>query len=245
MRTRALKGTTCRDCENYDDENRVPFGRLRFRCVRIRFKNALVQQPPFPPATALSSSNRPFLQQPPFPCHGPLLFVIPSEAERICGAPFVCPAPTGPQPRGLSQRVITTQQNCHPVAFDFFVFSASKQLYLKTPEQSLILRACDFLISCGGVNLTYEVKAPAPLSAPWTGAPCLRRYIRRTTWVERDGRSPSAVLVHLHRNRWLRVGRAINGQQPSTPDKTVILPAPAAVGAKRIMGLSDTASSGA
>jgi hypothetical protein len=25
------------------------------------------------------------------------LFVIPSAAERICGAPFVCPAPTGPQ----------------------------------------------------------------------------------------------------------------------------------------------------
>ena len=36
--------------------------------------------------------NRPFLS------HGPLLFVIPSAAERICGAPFVGPAPTGLQP---------------------------------------------------------------------------------------------------------------------------------------------------
>ncbi len=25
------------------------------------------------------------VQQPPFPCNDPLLFVIPSEAERICG----------------------------------------------------------------------------------------------------------------------------------------------------------------
>jgi hypothetical protein len=41
-----------------------------------------------------------------------------------------------------------------------------------------------------GVDLTYKVKAPAPLSAPWTGAPCLRRYIRRTTWVDEMGRSP-------------------------------------------------------
>ena len=36
--------------------------------------------------------NRPFLS------HGPLLFVIPSAAERICGSPLVGPAPTGLQP---------------------------------------------------------------------------------------------------------------------------------------------------
>jgi hypothetical protein len=51
------------------------------------------------------SSNHPFLQQPPFPYDYPLLFVIPTGAERrggICGAPFVCPASIGPQPNQSS-----------------------------------------------------------------------------------------------------------------------------------------------
>src|SRR5580704_3766467 len=58
-------------------------------------------------------SNCPFIQQPAFPCHGPLLFVIPpapacrgSAAERICGAPFVCPAPIGPRPPLVIHRTL-------------------------------------------------------------------------------------------------------------------------------------------
>src|SRR5580704_17834548 len=51
-------------------------------------------------------SNCPFIQQPAFPCHGPLLFVIPSAAERICGAPFLCPAPTGPRPPLVIHRTL-------------------------------------------------------------------------------------------------------------------------------------------
>jgi hypothetical protein len=39
-----------------------------------------LQQPPFPPAPARSSSTRPFLQHPPVPYNYPLLFVIP----RVC-----------------------------------------------------------------------------------------------------------------------------------------------------------------
>ena len=35
---------------------------------------------------AVSFSNRPLLQQPPSPYNDPLLFVIPSAAERICGS---------------------------------------------------------------------------------------------------------------------------------------------------------------
>jgi hypothetical protein len=33
-----------------------------------------------------------------------------------------------------------------------------------------MLRVCDFLLSSDGVDLTHEGEAPAPLSAPWTGA---------------------------------------------------------------------------
>jgi hypothetical protein len=39
------------------------------------------QQPTFLPATDLSSSNRPFFQQPIFPYKYPLLFVIPTGAN--------------------------------------------------------------------------------------------------------------------------------------------------------------------
>ena len=52
-----------------------------------------LQQPPFPPATALSSSNTPFLQQQPFPYNYPLLFVIPTGAT--------CPAAVEAEGRDL------------------------------------------------------------------------------------------------------------------------------------------------
>jgi len=91
-------------------------------------------------------SNCPFIQQPPLPCHGPLLLVIPSvpgfptspisqattyvvlpkenhisstEAatlnrksgggERICSAPFVCPAPSGSHPPLVIHRTAERQ----------------------------------------------------------------------------------------------------------------------------------------
>ena len=48
---------------------------------------------------------------------------------------------------------------------------------------------------------------------------CLLRYIRRTTWVERDGAKPlSAVLLRMQRTRFLRAGRAITAS--SLPPQT-------------------------
>jgi hypothetical protein len=41
--------------------------RVADRLSELSSNRPFLQQPPFPPATALSSSNRPFLQQPPFP----------------------------------------------------------------------------------------------------------------------------------------------------------------------------------
>jgi hypothetical protein len=38
-------------------------------------------------------------------------------------------------------------------------------------------------------HLTREAEASAPLF-PWTGAPCLHRRSRGTTWVEQDGAEP-------------------------------------------------------
>jgi hypothetical protein len=68
----------------------VPQGRLKSCpnaiCRMPRFSNCpFIQQPPFHPATALS------LQRPSPFCH-------PEGNREICSAPFVCPAPTGPQP---------------------------------------------------------------------------------------------------------------------------------------------------
>jgi len=67
---RSGTGFTFRRCRN---ENRrslhsATLLHFRARAVQIRFEKCL-------------GSNRPFIQQPPFPCNDPLLFVIPSEAE--------------------------------------------------------------------------------------------------------------------------------------------------------------------
>jgi hypothetical protein len=58
---------------------RVPEGQLNFRPVQIGFERCLGS------ATAVC------LERPSPFCH-------PERSERTCGAPFVCPAPTGPNP---------------------------------------------------------------------------------------------------------------------------------------------------
>jgi hypothetical protein len=81
-------------------------------------------------ATALSSSNRPFIQQPPFPYNGPLLFVIPrvtegSAVRHSCARPYrpttstnhhqiLMEAPTSPLSFRVSRR---GPRNCRSLGY--------------------------------------------------------------------------------------------------------------------------------
>jgi hypothetical protein len=93
------------------------------------------RRPPWPLATVLSS------QRPSPFCH-------PERSERICGAPFVCPAPTGPQPPPTSPNP-HENTNLRFVIPGFQEWSAEPQI----PR----LRSPGFPVEIGGVG---ELHAP-------------------------------------------------------------------------------------
>jgi hypothetical protein len=102
----------------------VERGRLNFRPVQIRFERCLGSAP------ALS------VQRPSPFCH-------PERSERICGAPFVCPAPTGPQPPPTSPNP-HENTNLRFVIPGFQEWSAEPQI----PR----LRSPGFPVEIGGVG---------------------------------------------------------------------------------------------
>ena len=68
-----------------------------------------------PAGTAELDLKNASVQQPPFPCNDPLLVCHPERSRGTCGAPFVCPAPTGPQPPSII--TVLTETPTSPLSF--------------------------------------------------------------------------------------------------------------------------------
>jgi hypothetical protein len=69
---------------------------------------------------------------------------------------------------------------------------SDRKLHRKIKSHKLRAKPSDCL-NCqatGGAPLDVEAEDSVPFLSPWTGAPCLRRRSRGTTWVEHDGAKP-------------------------------------------------------